>query len=233
MARVRAVATEDPVAGGPPRHEPRRRRTLARPGVVVAVCALALVVSWIVAAQRPVPSWERSLTSWLNGAPEWVADVLYPIMQLGTLFAPLLVAGAVLLWRRDVVLAGAVAVAGVVAWFAAKGVKQVVARDRPLSYVDDLVVREGDGSGFGYLSGHSAVAAATAVAVLAALPRRWRWVPLVLAALVGLARIVVGVHLPADVVGGWALGALIGVAALEVVDRWPADPSTSAAARNR
>ena len=224
------MLTEDPDAGEPTGDDPVRRRTLAHPGLVVAACAVALVASWAVALQRPVPSWERSLTSWLNGAPEVVVDVLVPVMQLGTLVAPMVVAGVVWLWRRDVVLAVAVAAAGVVAWFAAKGVKQVVARDRPVAYVDDLVVREGDGSGFGYLSGHSAVAAATAVAVLAALPRRWRWVPIVLAGLVGLARIVVGVHLPADVVGGWALGALIGVAALEVVDRVRAGPSTSSTA---
>jgi membrane-associated phospholipid phosphatase len=42
---------------------------------------------------------------------------------------------------------------------------------------------------------------------------------LVIALLVGVARIVHGVHLPIDVVGGWAFGALIGFAGLWVYDR--------------
>lgn len=216
--------------GGPP-----CRRTLGHPVVVAAVAGVALVASWLVALQHPVPSWEVSLTSWANGAPVVVADVLYPVMQLGTIFAPLVVGGAVALWRRDVVAGVAVATAGVVGWFAAKGVKQLVERERPLAFVDGLVVREGDGAGLGYLSGHSTVAMATAVAVLAVVPRRWRWVPVVLAVLVGVARVVSGVHLPADVVGGWALGALIGVATLEVVDRTRAGapPPAASRARNR
>ena len=40
-----------------------------------------------------------------------------------------------------------------------------------------------------------------------------------MAILVGLARVVHGVHLPADLVGGWSLGILIAMGALWVVDR--------------
>ncbi len=53
---------------------------------------------------------------------------------------------------------------------------------------------------------------------MAALPRRWRPLPAIVALLVGVARIVHGVHLPADVVGGWSFGVLIGLGALGVVD---------------
>jgi membrane-associated phospholipid phosphatase len=54
---------------------------------------------------------------------------------------------------------------------------------------------------------------------MAALPARWRPVAVVLAALVGIGRIVHGVHLPADVTGGWALGTLLGLGAVLLVDR--------------
>ncbi|MGA9279587.1 phosphatase PAP2 family protein [Ilumatobacter sp.] len=53
---------------------------------------------------------------------------------------------------------------------------------------------------------------------MGALPRRWRWVAAHLAGCVGTARIVHGVHLPADTIGGWSFGALIGLAALEITD---------------
>jgi membrane-associated phospholipid phosphatase len=64
-----------------------------------------------------------------------------------------------------------------------------------------------------------------------ALPRRWRPLAAIVAGLVGVARIVHGVHLPADVVGGWSFGVLISLATLAVGDaaRRPRDESHDAA----
>ncbi len=188
------------------------------PAVIAALAGIGLVVSYVVAVQRPVPDWELDLTAWFNGWPDVVADVLYPVMQLGTLGGPLVVAAIVLLMWRDWPLALTTVVTGLVTWFGAKGVKELVGRDRPLGYLPDVVVREGDGTGLGYISGHSAVAASAAVMAMSAMPRRWRWVPALLAGLVGLARVIDGVHLPADVVGGWCFGTLVALAGLAVLD---------------
>ena len=49
--------------------------------------------------------------------------------------------------------------------------------------------------------------------IVVALPVRIRPVAAAIAGLVGLARIAYGLHLPADVVGGWSLGVLVGVLA--------------------
>ena len=185
---------------------------------VAITSAVALAGSYAVAVQRPVPDWELRLTEWINDVPDAVATVLYPIMQLGTLAGPIIVAVGIAVFRRDWLLSGATVLAGLTAWFTAKGVKRVVERDRPLGYLPEIIVREGDGSGLGFVSGHSAVAATAAVMAMAALPGRWRWIPPVLAFLVGIARVVHGVHLPADLVGGWSLGVLIGLGALGLVD---------------
>ena len=189
------------------------------PSRIVGAAGVGLAVSYAVAVQRPVPSWELRLTEWINDVPDAIGSLLYPIMQAGTLVGPIGVAVAVAVFRRDWLLSGATVAAGFVAWFGAKGVKQVVERDRPLGYLPDVVIREGDGSGLGYVSGHSAVAATAAVMAMAALPARWRPAPAVVAFLVGIARVVHGVHLPADLVGGWSLGVLIAFAALWSVDR--------------
>jgi undecaprenyl-diphosphatase len=186
---------------------------------MAGVAGLAVALSYVVAVQDPVPDAERTFTRWINDAPDVVAAPLYPVMQLGTVWAPLLVGLAILVLRRDRLLALASIAAGLVAWFGAKGVKQLVERGRPLEYLPEIDVREGSGTGLGYVSGHAAVAAATAVIAVAALPARWRPVAVVLAVLVGVARIVYGVHLPADVVGGWGFGTLVGLAAVAGVDR--------------
>ena len=62
------------------------------PGWYAIIAAGALFLSFLVALRDQVPSWELRLTEWLNSAPDTVATVLYPLMQLGTLAAPLLVA---------------------------------------------------------------------------------------------------------------------------------------------
>jgi membrane-associated phospholipid phosphatase len=63
-----------------------------------------------------------------------------------------------------------------------------------------------------YPSGHSANAMMTYLSLALLLPevRRRRWIAaaLVLALLVGGSRVVLGVHWPSDVVGGWTYGAL-------------------------
>ena len=66
---------------------------------------------------------------------------------------------------------------------------------------------------------HPWVVAVVAFVALTVVPRRWWPVPLAVVVIVGIARIVHGVHLPADVIGGWAFGTLLGVAGVTVIDR--------------
>ena len=185
-----------------------------RPLVIAGIAVVGLVSSYAVAIQRPLPSWEIRLTELINDVPDWLGSALYPVMQMGTFAGPIIVAVLIAVFRRDLVLSAAVVVVGIATWFAAKGVKKVVERGRPLTYMPDIVVREGDGTGLGYISGHSAVAASAAIMAMVALPRRWLPVAAVVAVLVGIGRIVHGVHLAADVVGGWSFGVLTGLAGL-------------------
>ena len=182
------------------------------PGLLLGVASVTLASSAAVAARRPVPVWEADLTLALNDVPDLVARMTWPVMQSGSFFAPIAIgATAAALGRRR--LAANVLVSGLAAWIGAKGIKELFGRERPLAYLPDVVVREGDGSGLGFVSGHSAVAAACATCLIAALPLRWRPVAGAAAICTGLARIVHGVHFPADVIGGWSLGVILGVTA--------------------
>ena len=206
-----------------------RSRTLAHPWVLAAGAGLAFLATWAVAAQRPIPAAEVDVNRLLNDAPAWVAHGLWPAMQLGTLWAPLVVALAIGLGRRDWMLAACLAVADGFVWTTVHGLKDLAGRGRPPTFLPDVVVRDGTARGLGFPSGHSAMAAMTAVVCLAAVPRRFHWVLALLAAAVGIARVVHGVHFPADVVGGWAYGILVGVGTLAVYDRLAARRAIGAA----
>lgn len=210
------------VGGSPGPTEPIHHR---RAAVITALAAV--VTSWLVAVRERPPGWELRVFRALNELPEVTATVLHPVMQFGTIASPLVVAMAVLIFRRDRVLALAAVLVGFAAWFGARAIKRVVGRQRPIAFVQDLIVRDGDGKGLGYVSGHSAVAAATAVIVVAALPVRYRWLPVLAAFVVGVARIIHGVHLPADVVGGWGFGTLLGLGGVALAERFrrPTNPN--------
>lgn len=206
---------------------------LDHPWWIVGVAVVAGLGSWLIARRRPVPVWELDLTTWLNGAPDLAATALGPVMQVGMLGAPLVLAVVILAVRRDWLLSAAVVVGGLLAWFGAKVVKDAVARGRPAVFLPDIDVREPSAHGYGYLSGHSAVSMFTMVVVMALLPQRGRPVALVVAGLVGVARIVYGVHLPADVVGGWAFGAIVGVGTIAAVTRLRPDGAGASARPGR
>lgn len=60
-----------------------------------------------------------------------MAQLLYPIMQVSTLGAPILLAAAIGFFQRDRWIGEATLLSGLVTWFGAKGVKQLVERGRP------------------------------------------------------------------------------------------------------
>ena len=179
--------------------------------IVLAIAAAAFFVAFLIVDDNTaaIPQWEADLTERINDAPGWFAAVLWPLMQMGNLFGPIVIgigAAYVYGWRRGL----AVVVSGVGAWFLAKFVKDLVSRGRPLEFIPSIDVREGKGTGLGFVSGHTAVAFAIATALLPVLPRRGRIIAYAAATMVGVSRIVYGVHFPLDVVGGAALGIMCG-----------------------
>ena len=81
----------------------------------------------------------------------------------------------------------------------------LVVERRPFIADHDTLQLIGHAADNSFPSDHAAIAAAAAT--VAALAWRWLAAPLVLlAALIGLARVFVGVHYPGDVLAGWAIG---------------------------
>ena len=107
-------------------------------------------------------------------------------------------------WQRLAELAAAVALATVTVDYV---VKPLVDRHRPFTSipaVDVITSRPHDAS---FPSGHAGNAFAGAVVLARTLPA-WQAAWWILAALIAYSRIYVGVHYPADVIGGALIGAL-------------------------
>ncbi|MET0727778.1 MAG: phosphatase PAP2 family protein [Acidimicrobiales bacterium] len=177
--------------------------------------AAALAGSWaLVVARETVPPAEARAFEIVNGLPDALWPVVWLPMQAGSFLGSLAVVGlaAAATHDRRAVLAALVASQG--AFWTAKVVKAMVSRERPAALLDEIHVRE-TADGFGYVSGHAAVAFALATALAPSLPRSARPAVFATAVVVGFGRIYGGAHLPLDVVGGAGIGLLFGT-----VTRW-------------
>ena len=203
--------------------QPSVSRTIAlpRPGAThttgLAFAAVLLAATWIAATRGGVSPIEAAAFRWGNSLHDGGWYVLWPIMQTGNLVAPVIVASATVLtlrrWRPSVeVLAAAYG-----GWAVAQLVKDTVARGRPGVYLADVLLRE-PAHGLGFVSGHVAVATAMATALWPRLSLAWRVVAVAVVTSVALGRVVAGAHLPLDVVGGAAAGAIVGLV-VQVVGR--------------
>lgn len=140
---------------------------------------------------------------WLVGAAQgitWLGD--------GRVLTPIVIAGALLLlyhreWRDALLLAAVTASCGLLVdlqkdWFA---------RVRPDANEHLVLVHN-----LSFPSGHAANATAVWLSLALLLPRTDRgrfgavWAAVWLALLVGASRVMLGVHWPSDVVGGWSFG---------------------------
>ena len=167
--------------------------------------AVLALTAWLSSGARPYDLERRAFNALNGGLPDALGVVLVPAMQAGSL-AAVFAAGVVALIARRPQLAGRLVLAGGSAWILAKLVKRVVERERPAEYFADVVIRGAVQMGQGFPSGHAAVIAAMATVATPYLGRTGRILVWTLVALVALARVYTGAHLPLDVVAGVAVG---------------------------
>jgi undecaprenyl-diphosphatase len=162
----------------------------------------------VISLDRRVEHWIVSQrTGWLD----WLSILLSRIGTLGLVWLAIALVLA-LLWRRPWLFA-AVLVADVVADLLAELGKTIVHRHRPFEHQLGPPTNT-----HSFPSGHTSTSFACAT-VLAAYAPRLR-VPLyVLAALIALSRLYNGDHYPLDVLGGLALGLLVGVTTARAASR--------------
>jgi len=194
-------------------NSPRERH----PGDVVRAAAGAVLVTAtaLLARDVGVTGFERDVFRIVNDLPDALHVPVVVVMFAGTLGAVGASVVAALALRR-VLLAVGFGLAGIGAYLSANLLKHLVARPRPARVMSHVVVRGAAVHGYGYPSGHSAVAAALASVAAASLSRPGRRFVWTLAVVVAFGRVYIGAHLPLDVVGGlalgWAIGAIVNLA---------------------
>ncbi len=190
-----------------------------RVGRLVSGAGAAIAVVWSARAarRRPVSDPEAKVFRWFNDAPDALERPAWVLMQAGSLGA-VVVVSAITHRRRGPREALEVGAFGTAVWGGIKLIKPGVGRGRPDQHLDAVVVRGRPQSGLGYPSGHAAVS--TTLALVATSPGRWRRRALIVAGLAGCSRMYVGAHLPLDVGGGFAAGALAGLSANALRSQW-------------
>lgn len=181
----------------------------------------AAAVLWFAAGYfgGPASSADAALLAALHAEhTPGLATAAHVVTELGGWIALTIAAGSAVLWlwlrqrRRDALFLLLVVVG---ARLAVEAQKHLFARERP-----DVVHLVDVGSA-AFPSGHAANSMVTflALAVLLSGSRSAVGLAVALAGCVGLSRVMLGVHWPSDVLGGWAFGLVWVLAALFIRDR--------------
>lgn len=191
--------------------------------LLAALVALALVVTddnWVTQGDLDiVRAVAADRSSWIGDLAElvsWLGNVLV-LGVIGLVAAAVMLRQRAPAWRAFLPLA-ALGVAAVLDPLA----KLAVGRPRPPLELAEVVE-----TATGYPSGHSAQAAAFWLTLAFAASahagpggrRRLLSMAVLLVIAVGVSRVVLGVHSPTDVIGGWCLGLACALGAMEVADR--------------
>lgn len=171
--------------------------------------ALLLCASTYLALKHTPSSEEVSVFRHINNLPDSLRLVgkITSFAKDSTWIALVAVIGTFLFkkWQLSWRLSASI-LAGYVVTF---GLKHFIARPRPAQLLSDVHVRWAD-TGNGFPSGHAMVVTVILLTFLPYLPKAWRIVvPLAGIGAVGFSRVYLGLHMPLDVIGGFAIGLAI------------------------
>lgn len=177
------------------------------------LATMFVVTAWVASHTGTMSELEETIFRFFYEAADslWVFALV--MTQLGSGWVLMGLVGLLFVLKRRPEPALIVLRAGVLAYLLAEIAKRVVGRPRPSYILDDVVFREIVVHGWGFPSGHTALATAVGLSILPYIPKRWRWLPVVWIGVVAWSRLYLGVHTPLDVLGGLILGAFVALAA--------------------
>jgi membrane-associated phospholipid phosphatase len=185
----------------------KRRRT---DGIVALTGLAVLIVCGFIAHSGTVGRAERAVFRAINGLPDALSPAMRFAQFLGVLGVGPIVAVVALFLRRWRLGLAALMVTGA-KLMGERIVWAFVSRSRPGTTIPDAIVRGSTPTaGAAFVSGHVVLVTGLAWVLTPYLRDRWRILPWLVVALVAFARLYLGAHSPLDVLGGAALGFVIG-----------------------
>lgn len=173
--------------------------------VFYALATLAVFfLTALFASRENVGGLEEALFNLLYRLPELLTPIFIAITLLGS-FGITFIFVIIFIFKKRSDIAIRLASAAIISRLIVELVKNWIERGRPeafYSWVDPRV----SASGWGFPSGHAGVAAAVGMTLALYAPRTYRKWIIWGFVLVGCSRVFLGVHLPLDVIGGWAIG---------------------------
>lgn len=172
------------------------------PHLIGAVLLFALGV--LLSRGPNLPSWESSLFLSIYNTPDSFHKIGLFITQLGDRYILLVILLAALLlrkWRMTIFMF----LAGLTTYITAGLAKALFGRDRPHELIPNVIPLD-QFHGPGFPSGHTAFAVVLALSLGLFIGRRYYLLLALWILAVAWSRIYLGVHLPADIIGGFAIG---------------------------
>jgi undecaprenyl-diphosphatase len=183
-------------------------KTSQKAWLAIGLAAVGLAISAAIAANRQVSVLESNLLDIVYGLPEPVTELVYVVTQAGSVGAVLAVVVTAFALRRRK-LAALLLANAVIAYLLTALLKQLIARPRPAEILPAIVVRLEHASGYGFPSGHTAIATVMALTLMPYTARKYQWLLWLWIAAVGFSRMYLGVHAPLDIIGGFCIGVIV------------------------
>jgi membrane-associated phospholipid phosphatase len=147
---------------------------------------------------------EERILLLINNLPNWLRIFFLQISFFGSAWILVIITFA-LLANGKVSIVKRVLASGISAYIFAIVAKEIITRPRPSELIT-VIQRELFVTGYGFPSGHTALATALAVTLGVYMPKKLRIMVPIWIGLVGLSRIYLGVHAPLDIIGGFCIG---------------------------
>ena len=173
--------------------------------ITQGILAISLfVVSVLLTRSTTIPGWEVELFKFAYNLPNFLHTIFFFITQFGSIYLLVLLL-IIYLFQKHYHIVLRLFMTGSLAYLLAGVAKDTVGRARPYEFLNDIISIEIT-RGSGFPSGHMALATALALTMGHYMPKKYHWVVPVWIIGVGLSRLVLGVHFPMDVLGGFAIG---------------------------